>query len=354
MVQHYRYGDPAAAQPEAGIDGSRVIAFFIFNTGVHVHVYPGDSEDVSDPAVQERLDTALEAFRAACCRYEHLFSRTRPDSDISRAHAAAPAAVPVAPETADLVTKALAYCARSQGHFDITMGTITSLWDFHTGVVPSSLALARALPHVGYERIVVAEEDGVPMLAITDPQTVLDLGGIAKGYIADELAGVLRAHGVERFAMNLGGNVLIAGGRPEDCGHRPPVHVGDPWKIGVVNPFDSAHNRAVIALADGSVVTSGTHERRFTRGGVTYHHIIDPATGMPAHTDVASATIVAARSLDCDGWSTTAFMLGMDAALAFIEDLEGVEAVLVSEADEVRWTSGIADKLRIVPTLPQW
>ena len=73
MVQHYRYGDPAAAQPEAGIDGSRVIAFFIFNTGVHVHVYPGDSEDVSDPAVQERLDTALEAFRAACCRYEHLF-----------------------------------------------------------------------------------------------------------------------------------------------------------------------------------------------------------------------------------------------------------------------------------------
>lgn len=354
MEQRYTYGDPETARPVWGVDASRVISFFIFNTGVHVHVYAPDGADAHDEAVRRALDDALEAFRARCCYFERVFSRTRADSDIARAHAAAPEPVAVAPETADLVTRALSYCARSQGRFDITMGTVTSLWDFHEGIVPSKLALARALPHVGFDRITVGGSVEAPTLAISDPSTVLDLGGVAKGYIADDLAALLRAHGVERFAMNLGGNVLVAGGRPADEGRRPPVHAGDPWKIGIVNPFDPAHNRAVVPLAAGSVVTSGTHERSFTRGGVTYHHILDPATGMPATTDVASATIVAHRSMDCDGWSTTAFMLGMDEALAFIETLDGVDAVLVSEADEVRWTSGVADVLSVVPSLPRW
>ena len=75
---------------------------------------------------------------------------------------------------------------------------------------------------------------------------------------------------------------------------------------------------------------------------------------MPAHTDVTSATIIADRSLDCDGYSTTVLMLGMDEGLAFAESIDGVEAVLISDADEVRWTSGIAERLSLVPTLPSW
>lgn len=394
MVQTYTYGDAKTAMPAWAQDGSRCISFFLFNTQVHMHAY-GDA--AADPDATARLDDALVAARDRCLFFERAFSRTRDDSDIARAHAASPNAVPVSPQTAHLVRQALGYCERSRGKFDITMGTVTSLWNFHTGEVPSRLALARALPHVDYRHIVLDEEpcgrepldeeslgkdspvqgsldddalnagtsrapssnvpsskSSQPTLAITDPQTILDLGGVAKGYIADELADLFIAHGVGRFVINLGGNVVVRGGRPADASARPPVAAGSPWRIGIINPLDPAHNRAIVDMADGSVVTSGIHERRFTKGGVTYHHILDPATGMPAKTDLTSATIIAPRSMDCDGYSTTALMLGARDAIDFVESLPGIEAVLIDEADEVWWTSGIEERLSLVPTLPRF
>ena len=354
-AQTYTYGDPKTACPYQAVDASRVISFFIFNTDVHMHAYAPDGADEADPSTRALLDGALVACRDRCLFFERAFSRMRPESDIARAHAAAPNPVEVAPQTADLVRQAIGYCKRSQGFFDITMGTVTRLWDFHKGIVPSALALSRALPHVDYSKIEVGERaDGASTLAISDPQTVLDLGGVAKGYIADDLARLLVEHGVTRFVLNLGGNVLVRGGRAGDASSRPPVHAGEPWKIGIVNPRDSAHYRAIVDVADGSVVTSGLHERRFTRGGVTYHHILSPVDGMPARTNVTSATIVAPRSMDCDGYSTTALMMGAERALAFIEGLSGIEAVIITDADEVLWTSGLEDRLSIVPTLPRW
>lgn len=383
MVQTYTYGDAKTAMPTWAQDGSRCISFFLFNTQVHMHAY-GDA--AADPDATARLDAALVAARDRCLFFERAFSRTRDDSDIARAHAASPNAVPVSPQTARLVRQALGYCERSRGKFDITMGTVTSLWNFHTGEVPSRLALARALPHVDYRHIVLDEEplgkdspvqgsldddalnagtsrapssntpsskSSQPTLAITDPHTILDLGGVAKGYIADDLTDLFIAHGVGRFVINLGGNVVVRGGRPADASARPPVAAGSPWRIGIINPLDPAHNRAIVDMADGSVVTSGIHERRFTKGGVTYHHILDPATGMPAKTDLTSATIIAPRSMDCDGYSTTALMLGARDAIDFVESLPGIEAVLIDEADEVWWTSGIEERLSLVPTLPR-
>lgn len=394
MVQIYTYGDAKTAMPTWAQDGSRCISFFLFNTQVHMHAY-GDA--AADPDATARLDAALVAARDRCLFFERAFSRTRDDSDIARAHAASPNAVPVSPQTARLVRQALGYCERSRGKFDITMGTVTSLWNFHTGEVPSRLALARALPHVDYRHIVLDEEpcgrepldeeslgkdspvqgsldddalnagtsrapssnvpsskSSQPALAITDPHTILDLGGVAKGYIADDLADLFIAHGVGRFVINLGGNVVVRGGRPADASARPPVAAGSPWRIGIINPLDPAHNRAIVDMADGSVVTSGIHERRFTKGGVTYHHILDPATGMPAKTDLTSATIIAPRSMDCDGYSTTALMLGARDAIDFVESLPGIEAVLIDEADQVWWTSGIEERLSLVPTLPRF
>ena len=349
-MQRYTYGRIENAEPYSAEDGSRVISFFVFNTDVHFHVYPAGGGGMP----VRGLDDALLACRDRCLHFEGRLSRTRADSDLARAHAASPRPVDVAPETAELVALARSYCDRSRGCFDITMGTVTRLWDFHEGVVPSSLELARVLPHVGVDKVRVDLSGPVPRLSIEDRDCVLDLGGVAKGYIADDLAGLLERRGVGRFVINLGGNVVVRGGRPGDEGSRPPVHAGDPWKIGVVNPRDPGHYRAIVDLADGSVVTSGLHERRFTKGGRTYHHILSPIDGMPARTDVASATIVADRSLDCDGYSTTVLMLGMDEGLAFAEGLEGVEAVLIGESDEVLWTSGIADRLSLVPTLPRW
>lgn len=344
-------------------DGAREAEIRVFDTVVSLFAYAdgpaaADGPDAAegsapcDAATVALLDGALSAACERCLHFERTLSRTRADSDISRAHAASPAPVPVAPETAELVRLGRAYGAASEGCFDITMGTITRLWDFHTGRIPSRLELARALGHVGPDRYVVSEAGAAPSLAILDPDTVLDLGGIAKGYIADDLARLLEGRGVSRFVLNLGGNVFVRGGRPARPDARPPVRAGAPWRIGIQNPFDAARHRALVDLRDGSVVTSGIHERSFTRGGVTYHHILDPATGMPAKTDLVSATIVAERSIDCDGWSTTAFMLGAERARALIEGLPGVDAVLIDERDRITWTSGIAERLSLIPTLP--
>ena len=212
--------DPACALPAPGADGDRELSLFIFNTDVHLHVYAPDGVDVREASVRAQLDEALIACRERCRYFETHFSRTRPDSDIARAHAHAPEPVAIAPEMAEVLRLARGYCERSGGCFDITMGTVTSLWDFHRGVVPSRLALARACEHVGMDRFAVDEREAcVPTLAITDAATVLDVGGIAKGYIADDLGRLLERHGIHRFALNLGGNVrqAFSASRSQKC-----------------------------------------------------------------------------------------------------------------------------------------
>ena len=108
-MQQYRFGDPAKARPFDDADGSRAIAFFIFNTEVHRHAYAGDRDERDDASLVECLDRALLACRDRCVFFEHAFSRTREDSDISRAHTASPEPVEVFPQTAELVRAALGY-----------------------------------------------------------------------------------------------------------------------------------------------------------------------------------------------------------------------------------------------------
>ena len=321
--------------------GGWAVALSVFDTDVRLYVF-------GEP--RERAALLLHAAEERCRFFERTLSRTRADSDIARAHVVAPHPVCVAPETAELVACALDYGARSRGRFDVTMGTVTRLWDFHHGVVPERAALERALGHVGAGCVRVGRADGdgrglagaaapaaVPTLAILDPETVLDLGGIAKGYVADDLCARFAAAGGRRFLVNLGGNVAARGGKGG----------GEPWRVGVADPRDPERSCAVIALADGSVVTSGAHERCFTADGMTYHHILDPRTGMPAVTDAASVTIVAERSLDCDGYSTTAFMLGMEEGAAFIEGIPGVEGLFVGRDGRIAWTSGLAGRVQV-------
>lgn len=346
--------------------GGRMLRFEAFDTEVALHTYPGDvcprgacpGDEASSASVGARaacdprqLDDALLACAERCAYFERHLSRTRPDSDIARAHAAAPRPVAVQPETAELVHLAAGYCARSGGRFDVTMGGVTGLWDFKRRRVPSRLELARACAHVGMDHVHVdgwpASAAARPTLAIDDPDCVLDLGGIAKGYIADDLARLCRRHGVSRFALNLGGNVLVGGGKPETPMRATGASAGvpAPWRIGIVDPHDPRRTCAVVELVDGTVVTSGLHERRFTRGGRIFHHILDPRDGMPVRTDAASVSIVAARSLDGDGYSTAALMMGAAGALAFVESLPGVEAVVVDSAGAVRWTTGLAGRV---------
>ncbi|MDR1728301.1 MAG: FAD:protein FMN transferase [Acidobacteriota bacterium] len=298
---------------------SQVKDFFAFNTFNRVTAY------TDDPA-------ALESVVGTCERFERLFSRTLPGSQIHRINAAGGARVDVAPEVAAFVASALAYCERSGGLFDITMGGVVELWDFYAQTIPERSAVAEALRHVDYRGVHV-EGTGV---WLDDPRARIDLGGIAKGYIADELVRQLKESGVASGIVNLGGNVAVLGEKPD----------GSAWRVGLRTPVplsaqDGEGHFASLLLRDCSVVTSGIYERAFTRGGVLFHHILDPKTGFPAVSDLLGASIVSKRSLDADGYSTALVIMGLDKALDFVEGDADIEAVLVTKAGEVYASSAI-------------
>lgn len=257
--------------------------------------------------VPPQVNKAFHELRALCERYENLFSRTIPTSDISRINSAQGEAVAVAAETAQLITRALTYCEKSGGVFDVTAGCLTRLWDFHQGIVPEKQTLQQAVQHVDWHAVNVFQENDTWHVQLSDPDAALDVGGIAKGWIADELGKYLQHEGFENFLINLGGNVLARGHNEK----------GKPWTIGITNPFPDQSENVVVRCTGESVVTSGTYERCFQENGVLMHHILDPRTGLPVVTDAVGATIVCEKSIDAEGFSTTALALGVESGLAF-------------------------------------
>ena len=251
----------------AAADGSHILMLPVYNTQVSVKAYPG-SQNLSG----KQLDEALVALREAAIRFELTLSRTRADSEVTRLNDAGGAWVELSPNTLDLVDKSRAYCEASGGIFDVTMGSVTPLWNFHAGVVPVRADLDEALKHVDWHMIEVDRAAGKACLA--DPQARIDLG-----FIADTLAKVLVDHGCGCAFVNLGGNVLTVGARPD----------GAPWRIGVRDPKDPATLRAVVPVVGKSVVTSGLYERNFEKNGVFYHHILSPKNGMPVKTGVGGS-----------------------------------------------------------------
>lgn len=269
----------------------------------------------------------LDALAERCQYFESKFSRTIATSDIGRINAAAGSPVDVAPETADLVAKALRYCAESDGRFDITIGAVSSLWDFKEGVLPASHDIAEAVTHVDYTQVQV---DGVT-ITLLDPKAKLDLGGIAKGYIADELCRMLKQAGCESGCVNLGGNVKTLGVKPD----------GTPWHVGIQDPNNEQGSVIAAVYSEGtSVVTSGLYERQFELDGKRYWHILDPRTGYPVETDLVSATLISTASIDGDGYTKPLFMMGHDEALDWIESKEGIEGLVVDADGVITQSSG--------------
>ena len=293
--------------------------FFAFNTFNRITAYT------------DNLD-ALESAVKTCERFESLFSRTLPGSQIHRINTAGGKPVTVDPEVAAFIAAALAYCERSGGLFDITMGGVVELWGFSEQTVPERSAVAEALRHVDYRGIHVEQA----RVWLDDPHARIDLGGIAKGYIADEIARQLKSDSVASGIVNLGGNVIVLGGKPD----------GSAWRVGLRTPVsslaqDGEGHFASVLVRDCSVVTSGIYERSFTREHTLYHHILDPKTGFPATSDLLSASIISKRSLDADGYSTALIIMGLDKALDFVASNDDIEAVFITREGEVYASSAI-------------
>lgn len=287
------------------------------------------------------LDTAItitlydedadEALLDDCIRkvkeYEELFSRTVDGSDIDRINKAGGEWVAVSPETKAMVEEALSVCQKTDGALDITVGRVTELWDFKAAdpTLPSADDLIKAVASVDYTQVEIQGE----RLRLTDPQAALDMGGIAKGYIADRLGDYLLEQGVDGAVIDLGGNILTVGQKE-----------GKPFAIGVQDPHNEGELIATLSVADRAVVTSGSYERGFTKGGVRYHHILDPKTGYPVQNGLASVTILCEEAVTGDMLSTACFVLGEEKGMALIEQTEGVEALFVRDDGTTVSTNG--------------
>lgn len=298
-------GKAAAADATENVDGSEKpdkLTAFAFDTVVSIEAF-GAAEALA--LVEERLQF-----------FESIFSRTLAGSDIYALNHADGMPVQVHEETATLLETALRYSELSNGLFDPTIGSVTELWDFKNGVVPLPDALAEAVKHVDYRTVSL---HGLTV-TLTDPLAKLDLGGIAKGYIADDIATLLRDHGCRSALINLGGNTFALGAKPD----------GTPWQVGLQDPLEPRGTAfALIQARDRSIVASGINERSFEQDGTTYHHLLNPRTGMPANNGTASATIVSERSVDGDALSTIAFLMGTEDGMSFVEAQNNLQAVCV-------------------------
>ncbi len=296
-----------------------------FDTVITITVY--------DP---KQVDLIEDCFDMAA-HYEQLFSRTISTSDISRINDAGGEYVTVDTETVDLIERGLYYCELSEGSFDITVGVLSDLWHFsdNEGVLPDETAIAEAVQNVDYHDVQIKGDQ----VALLNPKAKLDLGGIAKGYIADQMKTYLVEQGVKSATINLGGNVLTIGTKPD----------GTPFHIGIQKPYDDrGASIAAVSVTDQSVVSSGTYERYFDLDGVHYHHILDTKTGYPYDNGLLGVTILSDSSTDGDGLSTTCFTLGLEKGMELIESLDGVEALFMTEDYEFYTTGGLEDKLELV------
>lgn len=270
----------------------------------------------------------LKDAMAECARYEQMLSRTIEDSDVWRINHAEGKPVEVSEDTAAVLACAIRISELSGGVFDVTIAPVSTLWDFTSGtaVLPDADVLAEAAKLVDYTKIVL-EGNTVTLPA----GMMIDLGGIAKGYIADRVKAYLEERGVEHAILSFGGNVVAIGTKPD----------GQEWVVGIQD-IDAPTGEAMLKtrMGGGSIVTSGIYERNFEVDGIWYHHLLDPATGWPVQNELASVTIRSESSMEGDAVSTAAFVLGKEEGMRLVESLEGFEAIFIERDRTVTGTSG--------------
>lgn len=314
------------------------------NTAIQITIY--DSQDKS------LLDDCL----ALCDRYELIFSRTNEKSELYKLNhrkdtsdkdpnadgQTTPYPVSgtadtwhISEDLASLLSQGLSITRESDGAFDIAIAPLTSLWDFtaEDPKVPDDAAIQKALPLCSSDGVTIDGQD----ITLPSDDIQFDVGAIAKGYIADRMKDLLVKKGVKSAIINLGGNVLCIGSKPD----------GTPFKVGIQKPFaDRNETEAVMDITGKSVVSSGIYERCFKQGGKLYHHILNPQTGYPYDNGLISVTIISDQSVDGDALSTTCFALGLEDGLKFAEK-KGVQAVFITEDYELHYTDGFQDEINV-------
>lgn len=269
-----------------GLDGLCTIRFRCFDTPNSVTVYGVTSEDLD-------AENLLRSIHRECLEFHRLWSFSMRGSDIWRINESVERVV-IDSRTGALLSGMKRFY-ENEPAFDFTVGSVSFLWK-HAASVPSDGEIEHALSHVGVDKVFIEDN----MVVKADPLVRVDVGGAAKGYVADFIAARLRKAGIECAAIDLGGNLYMLGNHPS----------GRPWRIAVRVPEGLDVARPVVEAQDASVVTSGSYERFIEIDGRRYQHIVDALTGRPSESNLVSVTVVSSSSFQADMLATTALLTG--------------------------------------------
>lgn len=246
--------------------------------------------------------------------------------------------VKVDDKTFDLISKGIEYSKLSNGLFDISIGPLVKLWSIGLpeAKVPSKEEIDNKISLIDFNNIELDETNKTVFLK--NPGMSIDLGGIAKGFTADEISKILLDNNVKSALIDLGGNIYVLGTKIS----------GDDWKIGIQDPF-SERNEIIgsITASNKSIVTSGIYERFIEENGTRYHHILNPQTGYPYDNDLAGITIVSDKSTDGDALSTSVFAMDLKDGMEFVENQKNIEAIFITKDKKVYITSGLKNNFNL-------
>ena len=289
---------------------------FAMDTVMDLKIYSSNGDDVLTQAENEikRIESLLDRGNEK----SEIYKINQNKSDI------------VSEETVAVIVNALSVSEETGGAFDITIAPIIDLWGFYGNNfrVPSDSELQRILENVGYANVSIDGNN----ISIPD-NTLIDIGGIGKGYTSDKISELLRENNIHSAIISLGGNVQTIGKKPD----------GSLWTVGVADPRDTSKHIGKLNISDKAVVTSGGYQRYFEQDGVTYHHIINPDTGKSAESGLTSVTIISESGTRADGLSTSLFVMGLEKSIELWRKSNDFDAIFIDDNGKVFITEGIKD-----------
>lgn len=279
-------------------------------------------------AYGENGETTLDAAENRMKELEALWSATDENSEIYKVNHSDGSPVTISPETEELLRFTLEISGQTGGALDPTIYPLVDMWGGINGKhhVPTGQELTELLQYTGYEKVILQEN------TVALPEGVqLDLGAVGKGYAGQEISILMKNHGITSALLDIGGNIQMVGRRPD----------GAKWRLGIKNPF-GVGSFGILEAEDCAVVTSGAYERYFTdEDGKTYWHILDPATGRPADSGLASVTVIARDGSLCDALSTAIFVMGLDAGTEYWRSRDDFEMLLMTKDGEIYLTEEV-------------